>query len=362
MTASETAKTVRAGGARGAVAVVALVAATALLGSGCERTPANPSPSQPGVRGSGGQSPSTGVMDLSQVAAAAALPTDHPVGRAVFAYAAGNQAWLVTQDGRRYALEANALAGRTTSISPDGRWLLHDGRLRDLTGTTDRALPPAPIIVWSPNGEWMLLDHLGLLPAGPGYQVLVNTETGRATNVSSSGIAVLDDGTVLVGEGGAEEVDPGDPKVVVLRIVDPATGTQRRQVTIDTRAVLPGEEAVKGRLGIIYLWLGPQEQVLFTVGGSANPQHSALLASLADSKGLVLLPVRDHNGQFWRPIGFLGSDVLLRSHQVWTGAGASASTNQDPVLLSVWHDGRLTPRFRLPSGSWVLANGARAAS
>jgi hypothetical protein len=182
------------------------------------------------------------------------------------------------------------------------------------------------------------------------------------TNVSTFGLAVRDDGTVLVGEGGGEGVDPGDPKVVSLRIVDPATGTQRRQVTIDTRAVLPGEEAVKGRLGIIYLRLGPHDQVLFTVGGSANPQHSAVLASLADPKTLVLIPSRD-SGQFWRPVGFLGSDTLLESHQIWTsGAYASPSPRQDPVLLSVWRDGGLRLRFRLPRAARVLAAGARAAS
>jgi hypothetical protein len=303
------------------------------------------------------------AVDLSQVSAAAALPIDHAVGRAVFAYEVGSQAWLVTQDGRRYLLGADALAGRNTAISPDGRWLLHDGRLRDLTGTADRALPPAPFITWSPDGEWLLLDHPGLLLDGPGHQLLVNTETGQATNLSTFGLAVLDDGTVLVGEGGGEGVDPGDPKVVSLRIVDPATGTQRGRVTIDTRAVLPGEEAVKGRLGIIYMWLGPHEQVLFTVGGSANPRHAAVLASLADPRTLLLLPARD-SGQFWRPIGFLGSDALLESHQVWTSgdAYASPSPRLDPVLLSVWRDGGLNLRFRLPPGAKVLAAGARAAS
>lgn len=331
--------------AGGAVGVV-----VAVSGTGCQPAMSAPVPASPAS-----QPTSTGIVDLSQVAAGPALPTDHPVGRVAFAYGVGNQAWLVTQDDQRYALKADALAGRQTSISPDGRWLLHDGRLRDLTSTADRPLPSAPLVTWSPNGDWLLLD-------GPGHQVLVNTGTGQTTNVPAFGLAVLDDGAVLVGEGGGEGVDPGDTKVVLLRVVDPATGAQRRHVTIDTRAVLPGEEAVKGRLGVIYLWLGPHEQVLFRMGGSANPQHSALLASLADPTMLVLLPARD-NGQFWFPIGFRGSDVLLECHQVWTSGGAaSPSTRQDPVLLSVWHDSRLTVRFRLPAGARVLANGARAAS
>jgi hypothetical protein len=103
--------------------------------------------------------------------------------------------------------------------------------------------------------------------------------------------------------------------------------------------------------------------VLLTVGGYANPQHAAVLTSLGDPKTLVLLPAHD-NGQFWRPIGFLGPDALLRSNQVWTTVGttsASPSPRQDPVLLSVWHGG-VRLRFRLPPGARVLANGARAAS
>ena len=239
-------------------ALSCLAPVTGLAAAGCAPAPGSPGASAATPAGSA----VPGLVPLDPAAAAPELPTDAPVGRAAFAYALGDRARLVTVDGRQYALAANALAGGATQLSPDGRWLLRRDRLRDLTGTAERTLPRGFPRAWSPTGRWLLVD------AGAG-QLTVETATGRTVLVRTHGIGVLDDGTVVVGEGGGEGDDVGDPKVVRLRLVDAASGAERRSVTVDTRAVLPGEEdAVKGRLGVIRAWFGPDGRVLFSVSGA----------------------------------------------------------------------------------------------
>jgi hypothetical protein len=286
----------------------------------------------------------SGGTDLTSAGPARTLPTGHAVGRAAFAYSTQGRTWLVTRDGHRYELPSTSSAAGETSLSPDGRWLVADGRLRDLTGRGQRSLPGRRVLAWSPNAAWVLVEDARQ------EQYLVDPPSGRVDAVvSAPAIAVLDDGLV-VSQG---YVYPGStlggstsPKVVKLGVLDPRHGGQRREVVVDARGALPGEEAIRGPQGVIRVWFGPNEQALFEVSGGPPAGHGALLASLRAPQGVRTIPRAAGS-----PLGFVDGAVLIKSEGVGT-----------PVELKAWRNGNSTLLFRLPPKSTVLPPGGVRAS
>jgi len=238
------------------------------------------------------------------------------------------------------------------SLSPDGRWLVQDDQLRDLTGRLQRSLRGQRVLAWSPNSAMILAED----PLQ--QQFLVETASGHVDAVRSlPGLAVLDDGSVVDGEGGIEDEDPGPPNVVTLSLLDPGSGAQQREVVIDARGALSGQEAVKGRQGIIRVWFGPDDQALFEVAGGLPPGHSALLASLRAPQRVSAIAGAVGNRR-WRPLGFFDDAVLIKSEE----QVASGAPDGNPVELRAWRDGDSTLLFLLPPGSAVLPPGGVLAS
>ncbi|HWH00785.1 MAG TPA: hypothetical protein VNV66_16065 [Pilimelia sp.] len=277
-----------------------------------------------------------------------ALPPERAVGPATLLYRAGDRVYLVTAGGAQYLASAHGPEGGTVSLSPDGRWYLRGGQLRDLTGTTVRKIelsffhPRA----WSPNSRWLLAD-------ASGSQYLVEVLTGRVSPVHTPGIAVLDDGGILAADHG-EGIDVGDPKKVTLRVLDPATGQVRREVAVDATGVLRGEEAIEGRLGIFRAMVGPHDRILFVVVGAANPTMLGLVASLRDGRILGRVdPPRPQ--EHWALLGFTGQGVLQRSMRF----GSSDAPDVAPQeLVAMEPDGVATSRYQLPSRVEVLVPGS----
>jgi hypothetical protein len=278
--------------------------------------------------------------DLTAAGPAPVLPADRAVGPAAFAYTAQGQTWLVTRDRHRYELPPAAPDSGGTSLSPDGRWLVRNGLLRDLTGLRRHILQGQRVLAWSPNSAWILVED------SQQQQLLIETATAHVTVVLSyPGRAVLDDGSVLVGEGDVEGEAVGPPNVVTLGVLNPRDGAQERTLVVDARSALPAGEAVKDRHGIVRVWLGPDDQALFEVAGDQPPRRCALLASLRGPRLATGIPAPAGERQ-WRPLGFADGAVLIESEE-----------QQGPVELLAWRDGASTPLFRLPPGSAVLPPG-----
>jgi hypothetical protein len=283
--------------------------------------------------------------DLTAVGAAPVLPVDRAVGPAALAYTTQGRTWLVTRDGHRYELPPATSEGGATSLSPDGRWLVLNGRLRDLTSRTLHIMQGQRVLAWSPNAAWILVED------SLQQQFLVKAATGRVSAVlSHPGRAVLDDGSVVVSEGDTGSGAPGPPNVVTLGVLDPRTGPLLRTVVVDARSALSGGEAVKDRQGLIRMWFGPDDQALFEVAGGQPPGHCALLTSVRAPQRVTAIPA-EAGGQEWLPLGFIDDAVLIKS-----------AADQAPVELRAWRDGGSTPLFRLPPGSAVLAPGGATAS
>ncbi|WBB70118.1 hypothetical protein [Micromonospora sp. WMMD812] len=106
-----------------------------------------------------------------------ALPTDRAVGRGALLYqindpdvvdvTGGLPRWpmyLVTASGEQFGVGLADIAGSRQALSPDGRWFAErrDGqwRIRDLTGITERAVPPGyELRKWSTDGRALLLGQ-----------------------------------------------------------------------------------------------------------------------------------------------------------------------------------------------------------
>lgn len=107
-----------------------------------------------------------------------ALPTDRAVGRGALLYqindpdsfTAGSGGlprlpiYLVTATGDQFAIGTVTTVEFNHALSPDGRWLAQrrdrQWWIRDLTGTTDRAVPPGhELRQWSTDGQALLLGQ-----------------------------------------------------------------------------------------------------------------------------------------------------------------------------------------------------------
>lgn len=113
-----------------------------------------------------------------------ALPTDRAVGRGALLYQINDPdgfdvatgalprrpMYLVTASGEQFGVGLAATMGEfSQALSPDGRWFAQrrDGQwwIRDLTGITERAVPPGyELRQWSTDGRALLLGQ----PSGAG--------------------------------------------------------------------------------------------------------------------------------------------------------------------------------------------------
>ncbi|MEU8301159.1 hypothetical protein AB0C04_28220 [Micromonospora sp. NPDC048909] len=113
-----------------------------------------------------------------------ALPTDRAVGRGALLYQIDDPdgfdastgafprrpMYLVTATGEQFGVGLVATVGEfSQALSPDGRWFAQrrDGQwwIRDLTGVTERAVPPGyELRQWSTDGRALLLEQ----PSGDG--------------------------------------------------------------------------------------------------------------------------------------------------------------------------------------------------
>ncbi len=182
---------------------------------------------------------------------------------------------LTTVDGRRYTLPGpvakhpDRLAG--VGLSPDGRWLVYNQRgeaqLRDLTGTTTYHVRGSgnrgSAYGWSSNGRWALIQPIShnrdgssgsttpiRVDLSTGKQIVIRTPKSRDTldgffsRGFGSRIALLPSGDLLLGAPGAKPTTPPpawgpsqssqSPKAGpgTYRVVDPATGAEKRRVTV----------------------------------------------------------------------------------------------------------------------------------
>ncbi|MBQ0905607.1 hypothetical protein [Micromonospora sp. U21] len=122
-----------------------------------------------------------------------ALPTDRAVGRGALLYQTNDPdsldvanggflqrpMYLVTASGEQFGLGLQPIVGFSQGLSPDGRWFVHrrDGQwwIRDLTGITERAVPPGyEVRQWSTDGRALLLEQ----PSGEGEAYAAFTLAG----------------------------------------------------------------------------------------------------------------------------------------------------------------------------------------
>ncbi|MEW2146901.1 hypothetical protein AB0869_29240 [Micromonospora vinacea] len=107
-----------------------------------------------------------------------ALPSDRAVGRGTLLYQINDPKsftatssglprlpiYLVTATGDQFAVGLVTISEFSHALSPDGRWFAHrrdrQWWIRDLTGTTDRAVPPGyELRQWSTDGQSLLLGQ-----------------------------------------------------------------------------------------------------------------------------------------------------------------------------------------------------------
>src|SRR5262249_53268009 len=126
------------------------------------------------------------------------------------------------------------------------RWLLllQDSSLvlRDLTGTTERPVNDhdATRAFWSPDGRWLALYNAPrkMSDAATGSVPGFGIPTGPPWTLSLNGcpdtvpVGVLDDGELILAPTTTEGAT-ASTALATVRFVEPASGRQRRQVTVD---------------------------------------------------------------------------------------------------------------------------------
>jgi hypothetical protein len=190
------------------------------------------------------------------------LPADQPVGAGAFVYGSyvpgAEPPVLVTEDGDRYRLaerltEANGVGRQSPALSPDGRWLYQrqgeEVVLRDLTGAAVHRLNPDfwPT-AWSTDSRWLLLGGSG---THGNEAIRIEVESGRSVPVhtgpisGSPAVAVLPSGEVVL----RQLATVAGVEALYLRVVDPASGAERRRIEVPLAAYLgPGEELAPAAL------------------------------------------------------------------------------------------------------------------
>ncbi|MET8045437.1 hypothetical protein ABZU25_31790 [Micromonospora sp. NPDC005215] len=289
-----------------------------------------------------------------------ALPTDQAVGRAALLYqindpetftiAAGGlprlPIYLVTASGDQFGVGLTSATGEPTQLlSPDGRWLAQrrdrQWWIRDLTATTEQAVPPGyDVRQWSSDGQALLLGQTTgasetyttlTLPIGELHPLALPAMPARQM------LAFLDGREVATAEF---YLGPNhQPRRQLTIAIQDADGRNARSVSIPTtqqvgsgdirNALVP---LVRGGGDPPTVWalVVAQEEALTSqpAGTRTEPPMTLVGVDLRSGKpaGHINL-VAPGNGEGEEFIGLAGTEVLL---QRWT-AGTVELVAVDPA-------------------------------
>ncbi|MEH0938495.1 hypothetical protein [Micromonospora psammae] len=290
------------------------------------------------------------------------LPADRAVGPAAFLYhversggsdeptgtLAQRDIHLVTRSGEQFRAGRTpaTLGPRHQSLSPDGRWLAvrRDGQwwLRDLTGSTERTVPPGyEVWGWSTDSGSVLIAQLS--QSGRAFAVL-STEDGslRRLDVPATqltDVVTLVDGRhlVLVDLEPFTERDAASPKLTV-RVWDMQTGATRDVPVLRPGQLRPGETfnsfvpLLTGGGVPARVWVQIARQDAYPTGGPEGPvaiPASALVGvdvrSGAPVGRVELAEPRKGAGEGY--LGIVGGELVLDR----TARGRSELVAVDPV-------------------------------
>lgn len=319
---------------------------------------------------------------------ASLLPEDRPVGRGTLVYrpCPNCAPALVTGSGEQYHLVGPPPRAQPTAplpdaspgsapppapialdpmfglrLSPDGRWLVradYEGLLlRDLTGTATRRIGRGDLGAWSADGRFVVMvSRVPGTDTGTTELVEVATGTRRPVRLPwGQVLAVLGPDKVLAARGYNREQSDPDPSRETYAVVDPATGTVRREITVDAGRqtnTYPGATIAMGNLLV---------GVLSPLDGSTQE----ILAIAVDSGRVIgrhRLPDEAPGGYpAWRLAGISGDQVVL-IREVSFGSpspGAPGTVSPSPVRLFLMDPvtGDQRPACTLPARSEVILPG-----
>lgn len=308
------------------------------------------------------------------------LPADRAVGRGTLIYRPCPDcgAWLVTETGDRYEAppppappkptaplpDASPLAGPPPlplppdpmfglRLSPDGRWLAQLGfgglLLRDLAGTEVRRVGGGFPGAWSADGRLLVVDSPQRVGTDSGTTELVEVTTGKRRPVHlpwGQVLAVLGPDEVLAARGYNRENGDADPSRETYAVVDPASGTIRREITVDSGRQTRSHPDATIAMG----------NLLVSVISSTDRSTEEILAVAVDS-GRVIgrhpLPADAPGGYpAWRVAGISGRGVVLE-RRVNIG---SPTPLVEPLQLVLMDPvtGKRGPSCTLPARSQVI--------
>ncbi|GAA1379799.1 hypothetical protein GCM10009661_53530 [Catellatospora chokoriensis] len=241
-----------------------------------------------------------GLTDRS--AQAQPLPRDRAIGRAMLLLEVheGGDGYIVAVDGTWWR-SPKADSGAYT-LSPDGRWLARKDKdrvvVRDLTGTTEHALPAATGLMWAPSGGWLY----GMNQHGAGWLVSPGTWSPReVAEDRGSVLAVTDAGELL-----CTDVGTGRTRLT-LRIVSPATGGVRH-IAVDTAAQLGVNERL-AQVPVADVLGGFVTEIEAAAGGIAAVEflrHDPRQDWVRQATGIIEFSLAD--GRVLRRVDLIGED------------------------------------------------------
>ncbi|MET7672401.1 hypothetical protein [Micromonospora luteifusca] len=302
-------------------------------------------------------------------AAPTTLPTDRAVGRGAVLYqindpdnftmAAGGlprmPIYLVTASGDQFSIGLVTMGEFSRALSADGRWLAQrrDGQwwIRDLTGTTERAVPPGyEVREWSSDGRALLLGQTtGTSEAFTTFTL----PTGELRPLALPAIPARQMLAFLDGrELATAEFDLGPnlrPRRQITIAIQDIDGRNARSVSIpttqqvgtgDIRNALVPLVRGGGNPPTVWALVAPQEEAPTDQPAGARTETPMTLVGVdlhsGKPAGRIDL-VAPRNGEGEEFIGLAGTEILL---QRWTAGGvelvaADPASNQRRVLTSL---------------------------
>ncbi|MEU7590116.1 hypothetical protein AB0A95_27940 [Micromonospora sp. NPDC049230] len=306
---------------------------------------------------------------LMPPAAPTTLPTDRAVGRGALLYhindlgnvnsATGGlprlPIYLVTASGEQFSVGLVTMGEFSRALSADGRWLAQrrDGQwwIRDLTGTTERAVPPGyEVRQWSSDGRALLLGQTTgaseafttfTLPTGELRPLTLPAMPARQM------LAFLDGRELATAEF---DLGPNlQPRRQVTIAIQDIDGRNARSVSIPTTHQVATGDIRNGLVPLVrgggdpataWALVAPQEEVPTSqpAGAPAQPSMTLVGVDLRSGKPAgridLVTPQGSEGEEF---IGLAGTEVLL---QRWTAGtaelvAADPATGQRRVLTSL---------------------------
>ncbi|SCG45845.1 hypothetical protein [Micromonospora zamorensis] len=294
-----------------------------------------------------------------------ALPTDRAVGRAALLYQINDPksftaangdlpqlpTYLVTATGDQFSVGLTTMGAANQALSPDGRWLAQrrdrQWWIRDLTATTDRAVPPGhEVRQWSSDGRSLLLGQ------STGASEAFTTFTLSTGELRPLALPAMPARRMLAFLDGREvataEFDLGpnhQPRKQLTIAIHDVDGRNARTVSIPTtQQAGPGDirnglvPLVRGGGDPATVWalVAPQEEN--PTGQPAAPPMTLVGVDLRSGKPagrIDLVTPKDGEGEEF--IGLAGTEILL---QRWTAdtvelVTADPATGQRRLLTSL---------------------------